>query len=51
MGEVGPVVCVGFVLGGTCVCILAGAGEFLFPLLGRVVLGDMFWGVCGNPFC
>ena len=51
VGKAGPVVCVDFVLGGTCVCILVGGGEFLFPLLGRVVLGDMFWGVCGSPVC
>ena len=36
MGEAGPVVCVGFVLGGTCVCILIGGGEFFFPLMDRI---------------
>ena len=32
MGEAGLVTCVGFMLGGTCGCILVGEGEF-FPLL------------------
>ena len=30
MGVIGPVVCVGFGLGRTCVCILVGGGEVFF---------------------
>ena len=38
VGAVGPVVCVGFMLGGTCACLLVGEGEFFPPLLSRSVL-------------
>ena len=31
MGEFGPVVCVGFVFGGTCACILVEEDEFSPP--------------------
>ena len=50
MGVIGPVVCVGFGLGRTCVCILVGGGEFSFfsPLMGKAIQGDVFWGVCGK---
>ena len=34
MGEVGPVVCLGFMLGGTCAYVLVGGGEF-FPSGGQ----------------
>ena len=52
MDKVGPLVCVGFVLGVTCACVLVGGGElllccalFCFPhLRGRAV-----WG--GRPLC
>ena len=49
MGEVGLVVCVGFVLGGTCVCILVGGGEFFSPSDGQDLRVGRFWGVCGRP--
>ena len=48
VGVVGPVVCVAFVLGGTCACILVGGGA-LFFLMGGAVCGGIFGGVCGNP--
>ena len=35
MGDIGPVVWVGFVLGGTCACILVVEGEFFFLLDGQ----------------
>ena len=40
MGEVHPVVCVDFVLGESCACVLVGEVEvylFIFPLMGRGV--------------
>ena len=49
VGEVGLVVCVGFVLGGTCVCILVGGGEFFSPSDGQDLRVGRFWGVCGRP--
>ena len=48
VGVVGPVVCVAFVLGGTCACVLVGGGA-LFFLMGGAVCGGIFGGVCGNP--
>lgn len=50
VGVIGPVVCVGFGLGRTCVCILVGGGEFSFfsRLMGKAIQGDVFWGVCGK---
>ena len=33
MDEVGPVVSIGFILRGTCACILVGGGEVFFPSL------------------
>ena len=50
MGVIGPVVCVGFGLGRTCVCILVGGGEvfFFLCLMGRAMQGDVLWSVCGK---
>ena len=44
MGEVGPVACVGFLVGGT---VFWWAELDLVPLLGRATSSVVFWGVCG----
>ena len=46
MGEVGPVACVSFVLGGACARILVSGSEF-FPVDGQ----GCVWGICGQPAC
>ena len=57
MGKAGLAVCVGFVLGGTCVCVLVGGNGvfclffFSFSLMSRAVSGGMFSGVCGKYVC
>ena len=50
VGEVGPVICVGFIFRGSCACILVG-GEVLSPLMGRAVWGVVFGDVYGNSVC
>ena len=45
MGEVDPVICVGFMLGGTCACILVGGGKFFSPLWWAVLCEALFFEV------
>ena len=45
MGVIGPVVCIGFGLGRTCVCILVEEVNFFFSLSdGQGYEGDVLWG-------
>ena len=45
MGEVGSVICVGFLVDGACACVLVG-GAVSFLLSGRTASGGVFCGVC-----
>ena len=49
VSEAGPVVCVGFMLGGTCACLLVGGGEFSPPSNEQGCVSGVFWGVSGKP--
>ena len=45
MGEVGPVACAGFLVGGL-VPVFWWVELDLVPLIGRATSGGVFWGVC-----
>ena len=53
MDEIGPVGCVGFMLGGTCVLVeqMRFFVFVFFSLMGRAMSGGMLSGVCGKCVC
>ena len=44
MGEVGQVICGGFMVVGTGACVVVDGAVFL--LMGRTISGGVFWDVC-----